>query len=607
MNATYQSLLNSACNSCEIFPDKSAYWTPNLYYQRPNGSFEEVQHGGSVVYYLGRGYLQDGSQVFTPFPKGFQMLSGNKATRAYNTTGMTWGNATYPNRPIQDAATFLCIGDILYPAGYNLQANSSCNGGLRAQLHFQSCWNGVDLYKSDNSHVAYLSQMDNGVCPPGFPKLLPHIFLETDYSIDTMTNLDDGGQFLWSMGDPTGYGYHGDFQNGWDMAIQANAVANCISDAGFGTIEECPILQANRNTQFASNCPQMPSQVDEPVHGMIAKLPGCIEITYGPAPAAASQMSCGTGAPQPAIFKTVDSSPRPTANPAIGSVFGNAYNQYVGCGNDTYGSPGGLRTLNAATYNDNNMTVEKCQTFCTNAGYRYSGIEYQTQCYCDLALNPSAVFYAGVNMSVGCSMLCPGNSYELCGGPSYMTIFNNTDPKFVPTNSTANSVIQLTAPIKPLSSNYIGCYSDQGPRTLNGTTTSSGNMSVEACATFCSTANYPYYGTEYSSQCFCGFGYSSGTFLDTSANVLTSQCNYRCTGDFGELCGGSGTISVYRNPGYVPVVSPKTVGKYTAKNCLTDPGTHGRALAASEWDSATNMTVENCVAYCKGKGYKYAG
>jgi len=534
------------------------------------------------------------------------MLSGNKAARSYNQTGMTWGNATYQNRPIQDAATFLCIGDILYPAGYNLQANASCVGGLRAQLHFQSCWNGVDLYKTDNSHVAYLSDMDNGVCPPGFPKLLPHIFMETDYSINTMSNLDDGGQFVWSMGDPTGYGYHGDFQNGWDMAVQTNAVANCISDAGFGTIEECPILEANRNTQFSNNCPEMPAQVDEPVHGMVDKLPGCINITYGPEMAPASSMSCPAGSKIPNIFKTVDSTPKPTSNPAIGSVFGNANNKYVGCGNDTYGSLGGLRTLNAISTTNVNMTVEYCQAYCTKRGYRYSGIEYATQCYCDMAINPSSSFYPGINMSIGCSMTCPGSRQDICGGPAYMSVFNNTDPNFKPTTNTANSVIQLQTAITNFTSNYVGCYSDSGARTLNGTSFNSNNMTNAACASFCAASNYPYYGTEYASQCFCGFGYSTGTFLDNSSSPAVSSCSYRCNGNYSQLCGGYGTVSVYQNPAYVPVVSPKNVGKYTAKNCLTDPGTNGRALAAAQADNA-NMTVENCVGFCQGKGYKYAG
>lgn len=32
VNATYESLLNSECTSCEVQADHSAYWTPLLYY-----------------------------------------------------------------------------------------------------------------------------------------------------------------------------------------------------------------------------------------------------------------------------------------------------------------------------------------------------------------------------------------------------------------------------------------------------------------------------------------------------------------------------------------------------------------------------------------------
>lgn len=144
VNSTYTSLFNSECTSCEVGKDKSAYWTPNLYYQHPNGSFEEVPHSGSVVYYITRGPNENN---LTPFPKGFQMLSGNKALRAYNQSGMTWGNATYPNRPIGEATSFACLSVNIGPDTYGMVNVTTCINGLRAQLHFQTCWNGKDLYK----------------------------------------------------------------------------------------------------------------------------------------------------------------------------------------------------------------------------------------------------------------------------------------------------------------------------------------------------------------------------------------------------------------------------------------------------------------------------
>jgi hypothetical protein len=51
--STFDSLQTSTCSSCEIQADKSAYWTPQLYYSHSNGSFEEVPNEGMTVYYVG--------------------------------------------------------------------------------------------------------------------------------------------------------------------------------------------------------------------------------------------------------------------------------------------------------------------------------------------------------------------------------------------------------------------------------------------------------------------------------------------------------------------------------------------------------------------------
>lgn len=73
--------MNSACTSCEISADKSAYWSPTLYYSYANGSFLEVPHNGGVVYYLGRG---PNVNKTIPFPKGVMILSGDAAARSYD-------------------------------------------------------------------------------------------------------------------------------------------------------------------------------------------------------------------------------------------------------------------------------------------------------------------------------------------------------------------------------------------------------------------------------------------------------------------------------------------------------------------------------------------
>lgn len=187
--STYDSLLQSNCTSCEIQDDKSAYWTPLLYYQHSNGTFEEVPHGGMTVYYEGRG----DDMNLQPFPPGFRMVSGNPKARSYNQQKLIPGS----DRPIADRVSFACLDSGSSKEQPGL-VSTDCKNGLRAQIHFQSCWNGKDLYKPDNSHVEYMSGLDNGVCPPTHPVALMHLFFEVLYGVNDIKK--DGGKFVFSQG-----------------------------------------------------------------------------------------------------------------------------------------------------------------------------------------------------------------------------------------------------------------------------------------------------------------------------------------------------------------------------------------------------------------------
>lgn len=91
-----------------------------------------------------------------------------------------------------------------------------------------------------------------------------------------------GGQFTFSNGDPTGYGFHGDFLNGWNMATQTKAVQNCLYTDNGGTVAACPDLLASDDINFSRTCPEQPSVLKESVHGLIGSLPGCNPIKSGP-------------------------------------------------------------------------------------------------------------------------------------------------------------------------------------------------------------------------------------------------------------------------------------------------------------------------------------
>lgn len=52
LNMTDDALLSSNCTSSLVKNDKSNYWTPALYFQYPNGSFQSVDLFYMNVYYL---------------------------------------------------------------------------------------------------------------------------------------------------------------------------------------------------------------------------------------------------------------------------------------------------------------------------------------------------------------------------------------------------------------------------------------------------------------------------------------------------------------------------------------------------------------------------
>ena len=49
VNVTSDDLLASNCTSCAIDKDRSVYWTPLLYFQHTNGTFERVTQVGGML------------------------------------------------------------------------------------------------------------------------------------------------------------------------------------------------------------------------------------------------------------------------------------------------------------------------------------------------------------------------------------------------------------------------------------------------------------------------------------------------------------------------------------------------------------------------------
>lgn len=622
IDSTYDSLQQSECTSCTIQADKSAYWTPGLYFEHANGSFEEVPNSGMTVYYLGRGSDPWGNLTANPFPPGLKMLSGSGTARTKDTTTMTWGNATYPSRPVSDRVTMVCIN---YTPGLGSETwnmtDMDCPDGFRAQIQMQSCWDGQNLYLADQSHVAYLSQIDNGVCPPTHPILLPHLFYEVFYTVTGFVGVE--GNFVFANGDMTGYGFHGDFINGWDIATLTQAIDECLIDDVDGVVEECAAFDASNNPNSATTCPQQsPIFPCEKVGPMVSPLPGCNPPTgYGAVVTMAditcpggNSISCNASDPLP---------PLPWA--------GDASYSPLGCYTEATSS----RALTAASYiSTTNMTAQSCEAFCY--GYKYFGVEWGQECYCGDTINAGSV---PANASQ-CDMSCTGYEWEVCGGSDRLNMYqmNATlyKPPPVPTAYPGDTLFAS-----------IGCYTEAtNQRALSAKTYSDAeNMTAQACEAFCGTT-YGYFGVEWSQQCFCGNQLNAG-----SVPVNSSECNYLCTGNDLEYCGGSSRLNVYQRinvttvssssasatasssvtssssassasatPAYnssrysaeypEPLSIPDTgYGLWNYQGCYTE-GTAARALSSTYLYGTVetlNMTIEACAMYCFDNDYGLAG
>ena len=165
---------------------------------------------------------------------------------------------------------------------------------------------------------------------------------------------------------------------------------------------------------------------------------------------------------------------------------------------------------------------------------------------------------------------------------------------------------------------YVGCFRENNPgrqlATLiyNNATSNSNEMCISAC----SAAGYIFAGTQYTQECWCG--YTRPKEIDSE-----TDCNYPCTGNVNEICGGNGVngglafISLFadstrfdgnatEDPG--PYTNPGTLG-FTSLGCYSE-GTNGRALANLQSIPAANLTVANCLSVCSGyalAGMEYSG
>ncbi|KAG3121159.1 hypothetical protein PI124_g664 [Phytophthora idaei] len=259
MSADGAAMKASTCTSCPIGADLSAYWVPQFYVKFKNGTGYGLVESHQIVYYEPR---PTEDEKVIAFPDGLKMLAGDPKLRekgdSIEEKAITWVCLDYDNpHPEQQGIT-----------------NFRCPNGLRGQVNFPMCWNGIDLDSSDHkSHVAYATRLDEGSCPDGWKKMVK-IFYEAFYNVAQYDDEWDGDQhpFVFANGDCTGFGFHGDFLNGWDVDVLQAAVDQCADKNYFNSGECAPLSASFSDKAPETRCTTQPEIIEDVM--VVAKLPG---------------------------------------------------------------------------------------------------------------------------------------------------------------------------------------------------------------------------------------------------------------------------------------------------------------------------------------------
>ncbi|KAH9912318.1 WSC-domain-containing protein [Epithele typhae] len=426
-NYDYDTLRSSKCTTIPVQPDKSNYWAPQAYYKDQHTGVLTPFTTGFNIYYLKRNGPKN--QPVKAFPAGLRMVAGNPSRKVYNASNFE-----------DQAVSYVCLD---YSGAHNGDPDwaerpdffdHTCPNGMRAQVFFPSCWDGKNLDSADHkSHMSYpIQNFNGGDCPDSHPVQLVSLFYEMFLNVQDFPYYG-AGSWVFAMGDTTGLGHHGDFQNGWDVNLLQSAIDTCTN--ANGNVMDCPVLAAVFDQAAADACVIESEVLSEnvgldPAHP-ITVLPGCNPIWDG----TGNKPACQQNDAIPSFVSAQE--PLPSGWQALGCI--------------AEGTNG--RALASASTKSDNMTQATCASYCAAKGFKFAGVEFSDECYC----GNSVANGASTNLINGdlCSTKCAGNANEMCGGAARLTLLTNSGVSASPAASSAASTSAASATTVATSSSAV--------------------------------------------------------------------------------------------------------------------------------------------------------
>ena len=246
----------------------------------------------------------------------------------------------------------------------------------------------------------------------------------------------------------------------------------------------------------------------------------------------------------------------------------------------------GITGLTGPTWTQTDMNTNICQTGCKEMGYSLAG-NSGNACYCGNSWTKGDLI-----QDYRCTTQCPGNSTQTCGASYITSLWESRLGSNVAAVSQAG---------------YLGCFTDSGSaRTLTDFSYTSSAMTNTICKSTCKSKGLALAGTQ-GNQCFCGNVIANG-----QGRTASSVCTTACPGDASKICGGYYKFSVFNSSATTttPSASASSSGAAasasasgtTSRGCFSDLSALNNNVYSSGY-----MTIDQCLSYCKGSNFAFAG